>query len=374
MSEQTLVLINLRGGADGLNIVVPYREENYYRLRPTISIPAPNQANGVIDLDGFFGLNPALAPLLPLYQNKQLAILHAVGWPGDSHSHFEAWEEIELGAVGEQKPVTGWLSRYLAIISDKSTSPLQTINFSDWPSKLFVGCSGSSKLTSLSDFRLKQTASNSSNSNMLSCLKLLYGNTTTIGKVAEQSVSALESVEQILKNSQLKPDLSYPQTKFGNQLNTVEQLIKAKIGLKATSIDLYGWDTHFGEKLAMVEPLAELAKGLAAFSKNLEEQWQNVVVIVMTEFGRRVAENASLGTDHGQAGVMFFAGGKVQGGRVYGEWPGLADSKLSAPGDLTITTDFRTALSEFIIAQVGTKNINKVFPAYQIPKQLGILN
>lgn len=377
MADQTLVIINLRGGADGLNMVVPYREENYYRLRPTIAIPTPNQANGAIDLDGFFGLNPALAPLLPLYQNKQLAILNAVGWPGDSHSHFEAWEEIELGAVGEQKPTTGWLSRYLTLVSDKSTSPLQTINFSDWPSKLFIGCSGTSKLTQLSDFRLAKSNPNSNSSNMLSCLKTLYGNTRAIGKVAEQSISALETVEEILKNSELKPDKSYPQTKFGEQLSTVEQLIKANVGLKATSIDLYGWDSHFGQKLAMAEPLTELSKGLVAFANNLQqnpEQWQNVTVVVMTEFGRRVSENASFGTDHGQAGVMFFIGGRVKGGRVYGDWPGLADDKLSAPGDLTITTDFRTALSETIISQIGAKNINKVFPAHQISKQLSILN
>lgn len=376
MSKQTLVIINLRGGADGLNMVVPYREENYYKIRPTISLAPPNKAGGVIDLDGFFGMHPALAPLLPLYQRKELAFLHAVGWPGDTHSHFEAWEEIELGTANTanttEKPVTGWLTRYLQLTAQEP-NPLQTINFSSWPSKLFIGCQGTNQLTQLSDFRLM---AQSNKSNMLNSLKSLYSETSLLSTVGKQTIDALETVNKILENNSKEKVKNYLKTKFGSQLQSVAELINANVGLRATSLDLNGWDTHImqgGAQGHMANLLLELANAIAAFAEQLQDKWQDVLVIVMTEFGRRAMENGSAGTEHGQGGVMFFAGGQVKGGRVYGNWPGLANHQLASPGDLAITTDFRQALSEFIMPKVGIDNITKIFPTYQIYKQLGIL-
>lgn len=379
MSNQTLVIINLRGGADGLNIITPYKEDNYYRIRPTIALDPPSNPNGVIDLDGFFGMHPALVPLLPLYEGKELAFLHAVGWPGDSHSHFEAWEEIELGIAGtEAKPTTGWLIRYLELISETSTfnsSPLELVNFSTWPSKLFIGCQGVNQLTQLSDFRLINFNSTLSNkSNMLVSLKSLYSQPSPLGAIGEQTINAMEKINKILENK--KEESKYPKTKFGDQLESVAELINAEVGLKVASLDLNGWDTHIvqgGAKGHMANLLSELASGISAFSAQVKDNWKNILVIVMTEFGRRAMENGSSGTEHGQGGVMFFVGGGVNGGRVYGDWPGLSDNKLASPGDLTITTDFREALSEFMIPQIGLKNITKVFPNYQIRKQIGIL-
>lgn len=377
MDNQTLILINLRGGADGLNMVVPYKEENYYKLRPTIALARPDEKDGVLDLDGFFGLHPALAPLLPLYQNRQLAILHATGWKGQTHSHFEAWEEIELGITGQEKPTTGWLARYLQLASqtEKKQNALQTINFSSWPTKLFIGCPGTSKISELSDFCLRSK----NTSSLISGLKLLYQSddakspTASIANIGQQTISTLEEVNKILQNQQVSSS-NYPKTRFGNQLQSVEQLIQANIKLSAVSIDLNGWDTHIlqgGAKGHMANLLLELASGISSFAENLKDKWDKVILVVMTEFGRRVAENGSGGTEHGQGGVMFFAGGKINGGRVFGDWPGLSTASLSGPGDLTITTDFRTALSEIIMPQVVT--IEKIFPNYQITKNLGIL-
>ncbi|MBI4851381.1 MAG: DUF1501 domain-containing protein [Acidobacteria bacterium] len=375
MSNQTLVIINLRGGADGLNIVVPYKEENYYRIRPTISLLPPNKPNGVIDLDGFFGMHPALAQLLPLYEHKELAFLHAVGWPGKSHSHFEAWEEIELGIANTlEKPLTGWLTRFLELTT-KDSSPLQTINFSSWPSKLFIGCQGVNQITQLSDFCLI-TPNKLNNSNMLASLKSLYSQKSLLGQIGQRTINAIEEINKILERK--NKDSSYPKTKLGSQIQSVAELINAQVGLKAVSLDLNGWDTHImqgGAKGHMANLLLELASAISAFAKDLKDsdKWKNVLVVVMTEFGRRAMENASSGTEHGQGGVMFFAGGNINGGRVYGDWPGLSDEQLSQPGDLAITTDFRQALSEFIIPKVGLANITKIFPAYQINKQVGIL-
>ena len=306
MDNQTLILINLRGGADGLNMVVPYKEENYYNLRPTIALARPDEKDGVLDLDGFFGFHPALASLLPLYQKKQLAILHATGWKGQTHSHFEAWEEIELGITGQE--------------SDDAKSP-----------------------------------------------------TASIANIGQQTINTLEEVNKILQNQQVSSS-NYPKTKFGSQLQSVEQLIQANIELSAVSIDLNGWDTHIlqgGAKGHMANLLLELASGISSFAENLKDKWEKIILVVMTEFGRRVAENGSGGTEHGQGGVMFFAGGKINGGHVFGDWPGLSTASLSGPGDLTITTDFRTALSEIIMPQVGS--VEKIFPNYQITKNLGIL-
>lgn len=378
MDKPILVLINLRGGADGLNMVVPYKEENYYNLRPTIAIARPDEKDGVLDLDGFFGLHPALAPLLPLYQKQQLAILHATGWKGQTHSHFEAWEEIELGITGQEKPTTGWLARYLQTVNqnEKKQNALQTINFSSWPTKLFVGCPGTNKISELSDFCLRSKNSSS----LFSALKLLYQSddvkspTASITNIGQQTINTLEEVNKILQKQQVSSS-NYPKTKFGSQLQSVEQLIQANIVLSAVSIDLNGWDTHIlqgGAKGHMANLLLELASGIASFAKNLKDKWEKVILVVMTEFGRRVAENGSGGTEHGQGGVMFFAGGKINGGRVFGDWPGLSTASLSEPGDLTITTDFRTALSEIIMPQVGS--VEKIFPNYQVTKNLGILS
>jgi uncharacterized protein (DUF1501 family) len=374
VEQETLVIINLRGGADGLNIVVPYKENNYYNIRPTISLAPPNKPNGVKNLDGFFGLHPALAPILPLYEQKELAFLHAVGWPGESHSHFEAWEEIELGTANKnEKPLTGWLTRYLEF-TKKTANPLELINFSTWPTKLFAGSQGVNHLTKLSDFRLNSIGSNNPNKiSMIEGLRAMY-KTSTLASVGEQTLNAMERVNNILEAK--RKTSNYPKTKFGEQLEAVGELIKAKVGLKAVSLDLNGWDTHImqgGEKGHMANLLSELAKGLSEFYLHVKDNWKNVLVIVMTEFGRRATENGSSGTEHGQGGVMFFLGGRVYGGKVYGDWPGLNDSQLSEPGDLTITTDFRQALSEFIIPQIGQENITKIFPSYQIHKHLGIL-
>lgn len=377
MSKQTLVIINLRGGADGLNIITPYKEDNYYRIRPTISLEPPSKPNGVIDLDRFFGMHPALAPILPLYESKELAFLHAVGWPGESHSHFEAWEEIELGVANtEEKPVTGWLTRYLELISETlSPSPLQLVNFSSWPSKLFIGCQGVNQLTQLSDFRLINFNSTTSNKpNILDSLKSLYSQPSALSIIGEQTINSMEKINKILENQ--KKESKYPKTKFGNQLESVADLINAEVGLRVVSLDLNGWDTHImqgGSKGHMANLLLELASAISAFSLQVKDKWKEVLVVVMTEFGRRAMENGSSGTEHGQGGVMFFVGGGVNGGRVYGDWPGLDDSKLSSPGDLAITTDFREALGEFIIPQIGSNKLTKVFPNYQIRKQLGIL-
>jgi uncharacterized protein (DUF1501 family) len=369
MNKKILIIINLRGGADAVNIVVPYGDQNYYRLRPTLSIPQPGRTGRtVIDLDGFFGMHPSLEPLLPFYQQGRMAFLHAVGWPGDSHSHFQAWEEIEAGVVGEARPTTGWLARYLQLLSPTPATPLRAVAFDDTPSKLLMGALGASTIRNLEEFRL------AGEKNLQGSLRALYGeNKSSIGRMGIQILDSLDAMEQLLRN---KSHSGYPHTSFGEQLRSVERLIRAGVGLEAASVDLYGWDTHFLEGTTdglMARLLAELATGISAFMRNLEDRVEDLLVVVMSEFGRRVLENGSGGTDHGQGGVMIFLGGAVSGGRVYGEWPGLADSQLAGPGDIAITTDFRGALGEIVSSQLGERAVGEVFPGYRVGKRLGFI-
>jgi len=376
MVNEILIMISLRGGADALNFLVPYRDENYYRLRPSLAIPEPGKAGKtVIDLDGLFGFHPALAPLFPLYERGLLAALHAVGWPGETHSHFQAWEEIESGVIGEDRPMSGWLARYLQLLSPAQRSPLRAVAFGETPSRLFKGAIGANTLRSLDQFRL--SVNQTDQQSMHKALRTMYNNGSSIGQLGIQTLDALDTIEKIVSQSKsIKSKFSYPETEFGKQLRTVEQLIQADIGLEAANIDLNGWDTHILQGStdgAMARLLGEFATGLSTFVQNLNDRMDRILIVVMSEFGRRAMENGSGGTDHGQGGLMLFCGGSVRGGRVYGEWPGLGPSQLAEPGDLSITTDFRDALGEVVSARLGERAIKQVFPGYRPRKRLGFL-
>lgn len=365
--DQTVIVISLRGGADGLNMIVPYQEANYYNQRPTIAIPAPNNSpNAALDLDGFFGFHPALAPLLPLYKDQQLALVHAVGWPGDTHSHFQAWADIESGTLDLDRPNTGWLARYLQMRNPKTNSPLRAVAFGDLLPRILTGAMGVSTLQSLKDFQLRTT-----NSRMSKALGSLYQGSDLLGKDAGQTIEALDTIRSLAQT----PTTGYPDTDFGQQLHALEQLVRANIGLAAAHIELRDWDTHIIQGTTsggMAHPLQQLATGLATFTQHLAAQRDRLLIIVMTEFGRRVAENGSNGTDHGQGSVMFLWGGGLRGGKVYTDWPGLAPHQLADPGDLRITTDFRDVLSE-VLALEG-REVATIFPHYQVQSRLGLLN
>jgi uncharacterized protein (DUF1501 family) len=371
VSERILVLVSLRGGVDAVNAVVPHGDPDYYRLRPTLAIPRPTTSGAAaLDLDGFFGFHPALAPLTPLWERRELAIVHAVGWPGVSHSHFEAWEEIECGAVGEDRPQSGWLSRALA--AKGSRSPLSAVAFADTMPRLLTGALGATVLSSLAEYRI--AAEEDRRGRFERALRALYRRTAfPVGATGLAALDALDAIERIAARSAAdSPEASL----FARQLGMIARLIQADVGLEAACAELGGWDFHFAEGSttgAMAERLAELARGLAHFRQRLGDDWKRVVVVAISEFGRRAAENGSAGTDHGQAGTILVAGGGVRGGRVYGEWPGLSPSRLAFPGDLAITTDFRDVLLEVLPAGLSRNERDRVFPRYQKKRELGLL-
>ena len=373
MSRRILVIVSLRGGVDAINAVVPYGDPDYYRLRPTLAIPRPKtRGAAALDLDGFFGLHPSLRPLLTLWERQELAVVHAVGWPGVSHSHFEAWEEIECGAVGEDRPQSGWLARALGT-GGASRSPLSAVAFADTMPRLLSGALGATVLTSLDEFRL--TAADDRRGRFERALRTAYSRAAfPVGAAGVATLDALDALERL--TARTDGGDPRPSTLFMRQLGMIARLIRADVGLEAASAELSGWDFHFAEGAtagAMATRLDELANGLIRFREELGDYWKRVVVVAISEFGRRAAENGSGGTDHGQAGTILVAGGTVRGGRIYGDWPGLSPDRLASPGDLAITTDFRDVLMEVLPSELPLLARQRIFPRYEKKRELGLL-
>jgi uncharacterized protein (DUF1501 family) len=372
-----LICIFQRGAADGLNSVVPVGDSHYYANRPTIGIPSSG-SGAAIDLDGFFALHPALAPLKPLYDDKLLAAVHAAGSPDPSHSHFQAMDYMERGTPGSQAISTGWINRHLqaaAAGGDGNTSPFRAVGFGTLLQASLRGPVPATALQSIADFHLRGNAA--AVQAFQTSLASLYTDNTWLNAQGQETLNAISSLAAANPASyQPQNGAKYPNSGFGLALRQVAQLSRASLGLEVACVDVGGWDTHHSEGGAngqMARLLTDLAEGLAAFATDLGTQMQRVLVVTMSEFGRRVLENASGGTDHGHGNSMLVLGGGVNGGKVYGSWPGLAPDQLASPGDLQVTTDFRTVLSEIVDRRLLNSNLAQVFPGFQAPAYLGIV-
>jgi uncharacterized protein (DUF1501 family) len=365
----TLVCIFLRGGADGLNIIVPHGDDAYYANRPTIAIPRPDDARAklkAVDLDGFFGLHPSLSALSEVYKNGHLAVVHATGAPDETRSHFEAMAFMERGAIvsGEY---SGWLARHLSTLDTGNVSALRAVGISEILPASLSGAVSSTALRSLSEYHLDIRAE--ATDAAVAALQGLYANpddllTTT----ATSTFEALGIISKLGQTPHQPAGRAYPETDFGKGLTVISQLINANVGVEVACLDMIGWDTHAaqgaGEGL-MGNLLAELGNGLAAFYDDMQSNLGNVTVLVMSEFGRRVNENGALGTDHGHANMMMVLGGGINGGKTYARWPGLAPDQIIGPGDLALTTDYRDVLSEVIAKRLNNPGIDLIFPGYQ---------
>ncbi|HEX5323811.1 MAG TPA: DUF1501 domain-containing protein [Capsulimonadaceae bacterium] len=381
-----LVSIFLRGGADGLNVVVPYADEDYFRFRPTLALRAPKD-NGdatdrVIDLDGFFGLHPALAPLLPLYQAGQMAIVHACGSGDQTRSHFEAMATVERGIARETGPASGWLARHLQSAPWQSESPLRAVAIGEIVPQTLSGAPSATTLHTVTDLGL-HIPTTVAGSALRQSLSDLYapardGKGQGLRASGREALSVLQTLESITPAS-YRPSYgaTYPKDDLGNGLSQVALLMKCGIGLEAACLDHVGYDTHVAQGRGqglLASQLQSLASGLAAFAADLgPERWARTCVVVLSEFGRRVEENSGGGTDHGRAGVMFVLGGGAAGGKVHGEWPTLAPANLEGPGDLHVTTDYRAVLAEVISKRLRNPNIAAVFPSFT-PQPAGVVH
>jgi uncharacterized protein (DUF1501 family) len=373
----TLMVVFLRGAADSLNIVVPHGESAYYARRPTLGIPRPDDRRAAaslraVDLDGFFGLHPALRPLLPAWQAGQLAPIHACGAPDESRSHFRAMELMERGVDDERGPASGWIGRHLGSLNTGNPSPLRAVGLGQLPQRSLSGAVPISALRSIADFHLGADAQ--AVAQMQAALGSLYGGGDPRAAQAPLNVLGQETLEILNTLQALDPQgyqpsggAAYPDSEFGLGLRQIAMLVKAEVGLEVAAIDVGGWDTHFaqgGSEGLMAGLLRDLAQGLAAFHADLFAYTNRLTIVTMSEFGRRVQENGSLGTDHGHGSLMLLMGGHVAGGQVHGAWPGLGDEQLVGPGDLAVTTDYRDVLAEVCAKRLNNSAVEAIFPGY----------
>jgi uncharacterized protein (DUF1501 family) len=375
IERDVLVVIFLRGGADGLNLIVPHGDDAYHKSRPTIRVPTPRDKtksakDRALDLDGFFGLHPALAPLKSFYDNGELGLVHACGSFDQSRSHFEAMALMEHGqgsTPGGQSG--GWLARHLSTAPGRNHSPLRAVALSNVMPEALRGATGATALNSLDEFRLILPDGDKQEARARQILSSLYEGHDAVAHAGRETLAVMESLRRLdPKNYKPAGGVQYPDGEFGRGLRQVACLIKGDVGLEAACLDHRGpflWDTHVAQNNLLPAQAGDLAQGIAAFARDLKNELNRITIVAMTEFGRRVAENSGLGTDHGRAGVMFLLGGGIKGGKVYGQWPGLGKEDLEEPGDLKVTADYRDVLGEIVARRLHNNKVDSIFPGHR---------
>ncbi|MBI4010711.1 MAG: DUF1501 domain-containing protein [Candidatus Rokubacteria bacterium] len=367
---RVLVAIFQRGAADGLNIVVPHRDPDYARARPRIAIPEPSRGgeDRALDLDGFFGLHPSLAPLRPLWERRELACVHAVGSPDATRSHFDAQDFMETGTPGVRSTPDGWLNRCL----QHGPAPAEASVFRGVALAPILPRSLHGAVTALALPSLEAFDLGGSSPEVRQGFESLYRQAVQdfLGGTGQAAFDAVKRLRAARPTARLpEHGAVYPKGRLGDVLRQTAQLVKADVGLEVAVLEVGGWDHHVAEGGArgqLANRLEELGQGLAAFWQDLGERRAEVVVLTMTEFGRTVRENGNAGTDHGHATVMFVLGGRVRGGRVYGRWPGLAPEQLFEGRDLALTTDFRDLFAEVAVRHLGVPWTAPLFPGYRV--------
>lgn len=362
--RNVLVFVLLRGGADGLNICAPYGDAEYYKARPTLALPKPRTAgaDALIDLDGFFGLHPAFAPLKTVWDERQLAVLHGVGSRAMTRSHFDAQEFLETGTPGVRGTTTGWMDRCLAEIPGSEL--MQGISFSPLLPRAFLGAEPVLVTEDLRQFELHAPGWRSEAEALI---REMYG--AGGDAIVDAGRDAFRTLDIIRRSPALSAppahDVHYPVTNFGLSMKQAAQAIKADIGTRCIFVNFESaLDTHANQLASNAVDFANIAQSLAAFHRDLGKTSDRVVTVVASEFGRTVAEDGSRGTDHGTGGTMLLMGGPVRGGRVAGEWRGLEKKHLFEERDLDATTDFRDVFAELAEKHLGIANADGLFPGH----------
>nr|WP_201767950.1 DUF1501 domain-containing protein [Acaryochloris sp. CCMEE 5410] len=372
--QPKLIVILLRGAVDGLNVVVPYRELGYYDARPTLAIAKPDEAKGAIDLDGQFGLHPALADLMPLWKSKQLAFVHACGSPDPTRSHFDAQDYMELGTPGNKKQGDGWLNRVLAHLP--AGRPTQALNLGNQTPLIL---SGSKSVANLAFGRQAIRPLPLDRLPIQSAFDRLYEGDTNLGRAYQEGLEAREILKAELNTEMMKASRGAPgPSSLKTNGRRIAQLLSGNAETQIAFVSLGGWDTHVNQGSTqgrLAQLLKPLGEGLNQIKADLGKTFDDTTIVVMSEFGRTVAENGNGGTDHGHGNVLWVLGGQIQGGKVYGEWPGLAESQRYQSRDLEITTDFRDAIAPLLTKGMGieSKHLKQIFPGYSPQTTLGLI-
>lgn len=376
--KKVLIAIFQRGAVDGLNMVVPFGEQDYYGARPSIAVPRPNVPDGAVDLDGFFGLHPRLAPLKPLWDSRQLAIVHACGSPDGTRSHFDAQDYMESGTPGVKSTEDGWMNRYLHAREHAAATPFRAVALAPQLPRSLQGSEPALAIGQIGQFGIQGGPAaglmqSSFESEYAAAADAMLDRT---GSEAFDAVKMLKTADPT--KYQPENGANYPKSAFGDAVRQIAQLIKADLGLEVAFAELGGWDTHVNQGASVGQlagRLDDLSQSIAALSRDLGDRMDDVVILTMSEFGRAVAENGNRGTDHGHGNVMMIVGGQnVRGGKVYGRWPGLAPEQRYEQRDLAVTTDFRSVFAEVVTAHLGVADPRPIFPGFDNPQKLGFIS
>ena len=369
--KKVLVTIFQRGAVDGLNMIVPFGDSEYYNLRRSIAIKKPNENGGAIDLDGYFGLHPAMKPLENLWKDKKLAIVTAAGSPDNTRSHFDAQDYMESATPGVKSTRDGWLNRVVQSTEAKNASPFRAVSMTQTLPRSLYGKAPAVAMTNLADFAIK---AGTYTVHLKGGFEGLYqaranDSLSTTGKETFEAVNFLKEAnpaQYAAENGAV-----YPNTDLGRSLKQIAQMIKAGVGLEVAFAESKGWDTHTNQGQANNSSQGQLANllrdfggSIAAFATDLGKRMDDVVVVTMSEFGRTARENGSRGTDHGHGNSMLILGNTVRGGKVYGDWRGLSADKLYEGRDLDVTTDFRDVFAEAAYKHMGNRDLARLFPNY----------
>jgi len=375
--RKVLVTIFQRGAVDGLNMIVPFSEDEYYRSRPSIAIARPGSGpDAAIDLDGFFGMHPRMAPLKPLYDARQLAIVHACGSPDGTRSHFDAQDYMETATPGVKSTPDGWLNRYLHAREHEQATPFRAVAMAPQLPRALQGLAPALAIGQIAQFGIRagQATDIVQASFEAEYAAAASGVLNRTGRDAFNAVRMLKQADV----ARYSPEngAGYPRSPYGDALKQIAQLIKADVGLEVAFAETGNWDHHAQEGAAtgqLANRLADFAGGIAALTRDLGDRMADVMILTMSEFGRTVSENGNRGTDHGHGNAMMVIGGGVRGGKIYGRWPGLAREQRYEGRDLAVTTDFRTVFAEVAGAHLGLTNTTHVFPGFKGPLSVGAL-
>jgi len=365
-----LIAIFQRGAVDGLSVIVPFGEGDYYRARPSIAIGRPGSGEtAAIDLDGFFGFNPWLRSLKRLWDARQLAIIHACGSPDATRSHFDAQDYMETATPGVKSTSDGWLNRYLQARHDEAATPFRAVALTPQLPRMLQGGATALALSQIGQFRIRAGHASdlvgaSFEAEYAAAADRVLNGT---GREAFDAIKMLK----IADPAKYQPDngADYPRGPFGQALKQIAQLTKSNVGLEVAFADLGGWDTHVNQGAAqgqLANRLDDFARSIAALVADLGDRMEDTVVLTMSEFGRAVNENGNRGTDHGHGNAMMVIGGGVKGGHVYGKWPGLAVERRYEGRDLAVTTDFRDVFGEIVVRHLGVNDPRSIFPGYAV--------
>jgi uncharacterized protein (DUF1501 family) len=362
-----LIAVFQRGAVDGLSMIVPFGEADYYRMRPSLAIGRPSSSDeAALDLDGFFGLNPRLASLEPLWRRGDLAAVHACGSPDATRSHFDAQDFMESATPGVKSTPDGWLNRYLGARQDGAAAPVRAVALTHQMPRSLQGPAPALAMRQIGQFDIRGSARTGD------AFEAQYAEAAdrVLNGVGREAFGAMRTLRS-LDPARYQPEhgARYPNSPFGQALRQIAQLTKADVGLEVAFSEVGGWDTHVnqgGARGQLATRLDDFGRGLAALVADLGDRMADTVVLTMSEFGRAVAENGNRGTDHGHGNAMLVIGGGVRGGRVYGRWPGLASDRRFEGRDLAVTTDFRNVFAEVVVRHLGVRDPRPIFPGYDI--------